>query len=270
MVGHLHSEMTRAELDDAYANGAYIAGAAAFPGRWAAQAAAFRDGCQCRIAVAYGEHRRACFDLFEPEGPAKGLLVFVHGGYWKAFDQSDWSWIARGAVAQGWAVAIIGYPLAPEVRLGAITVWVRAGIEAAAALVPRPVVLAGHSAGGHLVARMAMADGPRALWGRLRRIVAISPLADLRPFLNQSLNADLCLEPSEADAESPALHAKAWAGPVTVWVGENERLAFHDQARRLCVAWGARLNVAPGRHHFDVIDDLAKGPLLDHTLSPVS
>jgi hypothetical protein len=44
---------------------------------------------------------------------------------------------------------------------------------------------------------------------------------------------------------------------VTVWVGADERPAFLDQARWLAETWGCGHVVAPGKHHFDVIDALA-------------
>ncbi|MGL5011404.1 MAG: alpha/beta hydrolase, partial [Paracoccaceae bacterium] len=54
------------------------------------------------------------------------------------------------------------------------------------------------------------------------------------------------------------------------WVGGQERPAFLWQARTLSEAWSCPWTVAPGRHHFDVIDDLAdaNSALLDSCLAP--
>ncbi len=95
-----------------------------------------------------------------PEGTPKGLLVFVHGGWWIAFDKSVWSHLAEGAVAAGWAVAMPSYTLAPEARIAEITREIGQAIEAAAARVAGQILLAGHSAGGHLVTRMVCRDTP--------------------------------------------------------------------------------------------------------------
>ena len=62
-----------------------------------------------------------------------GLVVFVHGGYWRAFDRGDWSHLAAGPLARGWAVAMPGYVLAPEARIAAITAMIREAVAAAAA-----------------------------------------------------------------------------------------------------------------------------------------
>ena len=105
---------------------------------------------------------------------------------------------------------------------------------------------------------MAMADGPLAgdVAARLTRVVPISPVADLRPLLRTSMNADLRLDAAEAEAESPVLGRPREGVAVTVWVGADERPAFLDQAHWLGAAWGAPVRLADGRHHFDVIDAL--------------
>jgi arylformamidase len=70
------------KLDDAYANGAYIEGAEAYPPRWAAQAAEFRAalGARAQIGVSYGPSDRQAYDFFQPEGVSRGTMIFVHGG----------------------------------------------------------------------------------------------------------------------------------------------------------------------------------------------
>lgn len=247
--------------DTAYANAPFIPGAEAFPPRWAAAAAAFRTrlGARARLDLGYGPAPRQRFDLFLPEAPPRGLMLFLHGGYWRAFGRADWSHLAAGAVARGWACAVPSYTLAPEARIAAITAESVAAFDAAAALVAEgPVVAAGHSAGGHLAARLACTDlAPRAV-GRLRRVLPISPLADLRPLLATTMNADLRLDPAEAAAESPVLRQRRTGVAVDVRVGADERPAFLDQAHWLGTAWGVPVTVQPGRHHFDVIEGLER------------
>lgn len=252
--------MTQDDPDTAYANAPFIPDAAAFPARWAAQAAAFRAGLgdRARCGLRYGAGARQTFDLFCPDGAARGLLVFVHGGYWRAFGPGDWSHLAAGAVARGWSVALPGYSLAPGARISAITAEIAAAVRAAALAAPEgPMVVAGHSAGGHLAARMLCRDMGGPVAERLLRTLPISPLADLRPLLATAMNADLRLDAQEATAESPALHP-APAGAVHVWVGALERPAFVQQARLLAHAWGKPLTIEAGRHHFDVIDSLTR------------
>lgn len=254
----------REAADRDYANAAHIPGGMAYPARWSARAAAFRQdqeqkgarlGRRSYSAGRYGPGGRQCHDLFLPDGPPRGLFVFVHGGYWLDFDQEYWSHLAAGPLARGWAVAMPGYTLAPAARLGEITVEIVTALISLQEIVPGPVVVAGHSAGGHLAARMGCADvGP----GFVRRVVPISPLAELAPLMATSMNDRLGIDEAEAAAESPARLARRAGVEAHVWVGGQERPAFLWQARTLAETWGCDWTVDPGRHHFDVIDGLEK------------
>lgn len=246
------------DLTDAYANGANIPGGDSYPARWQAAAAAFRAQAGGRLDLAYGPGARHRFDLFPPAGPAAGLVVFVHGGYWLESDKSLWSHLAAGPLARGWAVAVPSYDLCPAVRITEITRQVVAAIGAAAQMVTGPIRLTGHSAGGHLVARMACADIAPDWRARVARVVPISALGDLRPLLHTAMNADLRLDPAEAAAQSPVLLPRADV-PVTLWVGADERPAFLDQTRGLADVWGCAEVIEPGRHHFNVIEGLESG-----------
>ena len=249
------------ELDDAYANGAHIVGAETYPPRWNEAAQAFRDKMEAqgraRLGEAYGTGDRNRFDLFLPEGTPKGIVIFVHGGYWLNFDASTWSHLAVGPLAKGWAVALPSYDLCPSVRISEITLQIAQAVQKIAETVRGPIALTGHSAGGHLVARMLAPDMlPPDVAERIAHVVPISPLTDLRPLLRTSMNENLRLDEAEAWAESPIAQPVPEV-PVTVWVGADERPAFLDQARWLSEAWGCGNVIVPGKHHFDVIDALA-------------
>jgi len=251
------------DYDDAYANAAYIDRADTYPPKWEEAAHDYRmvenAVGRARVNLPYGANEREVFDLFYPAtGKPKGLMVFVHGGYWLAFDNKSWSHLAAGATAQGWAVAMPGYTLAPQARINQITRQVTRAIEAAAAAINGPIVLTGHSAGGHLVARMRCDDVVLSVADRLQNIVPISPLSDLRPLLHTKMNDTLKLDMAEAITESPLLAKSLRDVPTHVWVGADERPAFLDQARWLADGWdNTNLTVRPDCHHFDVIDDLA-------------
>lgn len=257
-------------LDDDYANGAYIDGAADYPDQWDEDADEFRQVehalGRAKLNIAYGSHPREAMDIFYPGGRPKGLAVFVHGGYWLAFDRKSWSHFAEGLTLNDWAVAMPSYPLAPDANIPEITQSIAQAIEKAASLIAGPIVLTGHSAGGHLVARMATYGSglSDAVADRLHNIVPISPVGDLRPLLETSMNRDLKLDAETAMAESPTLNKKTLKVPVHVWVGGDERPVFLKQARMLSDAWGAGLTIEKDRHHFDVIDGLqdADSPLI--------
>ena len=248
------------KLDDAYANGAYIPDAESYPPKWEKAAADFRKavGARCERGVSYGSTDRQVYDFFQPEGVSRGTVLFVHGGYWKAFDRSSWSHLAAGPLARGWAVAMPSYDLCPDVRISQITGQVARALTHVAGRTQGPIALAGHSAGGHLVARIM---DPILLSAEVRdrveQIVPISPLSDLAPLMETSMNEILQIDEAEALSESPVNMSPPHGVDVTVWVGADERPAFIEQAQELGRVWGAKVVAPEGKHHFDVIDALA-------------
>jgi len=247
-------------FDEAFANGKYIPGGSEFPARWAKSAEVFRASLRtrARLGLRYGGGAAHWYDLYLPESSPEGLCVFVHGGYWLAFGPHDFSHLAAGAVARGWACAMPAYTLAPAARIATMTGEIAAAIDAAAGEVAGPIIVTGHSAGGHLSARMAGRDMAARLASaaRLQRVVPISPLSDLRPLMETTMNENLQIDRAEALAESPALIPRRSDVGAHVWVGGAERPVFLDQARRLGNAWACPVTIAPGRHHFDVIEGL--------------
>ena len=241
-----------------YAVAENIDGGDQFPAKWIAAAAAFRDRAHVRMTtLSYGESDRQTMDLFWPEGQPGCLCVFVHGGFWRITNRDVWSHLASGMVARGWLVAVPGYDLCPQVRVSQITRQIARAVDVAAAQAAGPIVLTGHSAGGHLVARMLEPGMLRpSVRDRVKRVVPISPLADLEPLLTTPYNAELQLDLEEARAESPVNMPAPDGTDVEVWVGADETPVFLDQADWLARAWNVQLTRVEGRHHFDVIDAL--------------
>ena len=267
------------DWDDAYSNFAYIPDGFSYPEKWLTQAAQFREEMDQKglmnADIRYGDHPRNRLDLFMPSSDLRGLAVFVHGGYWmEDFDKSAWSHLARGVLSHGFAVAVPSYALCPEVRVSDITVQVGLAIVRAANEVPGPVHLTGHSAGGHLVARMVTSTSPLplAVRQRIRKTVPISSVADLRPLMRTQMNETLRLDAVEARLESPALLEPQEGIDVTAWVGASERPEFVRQNALLANIWSGfdcRIDAVeePGKHHADIIEGLIDpGHALTHTL----
>lgn len=256
------------DWNDAYANGPNIPGGERWPAAWVQPAQAYRDelkaSCRATLDIGYGERLRNRFDLFLPKGRPSGLVVFVHGGFWRALDKSFWSHLARGCVESGYAVAMPSYSLCPAVRVADITREIAAAIELMASMIEGPLFLTGHSAGGHLVTRMISATSPLSgpVRARIRNTLSISGVHDLRPMLRTAMNADLRIDSTEAQTESPVLLEPLPGARVMCWVGGAERPEFIRQNALLANIWtglGAQTCTIeePGRHHFNVIDGLA-------------
>ncbi len=258
------TDWPRKDWNDAFANMAYIPGSEALPDQWTERASAYRySGIRIDQDIPYGAHPREVLDIVWPDTPPKGLMMFIHGGYWMALDKSYWTDLAEGARASGWAVSLPSYTLAPDARIAHITAQIGAAITTAAARVAGPVRICGHSAGGHLAARMACVDSPlpAEVRARVEHVVSISGLHDLRPLLHTALNDTLHLDEAEALRESPALQRPASATPLTCWVGGAERPEFIRQSQLMTQMWEG-LDVPTAcvideeHNHFTVIEGL--------------
>lgn len=266
--------MTKAFWDDAFDNMGHVKGSAGLPEFWAKRAAEYRDALpseSLKVDIAYADRARQKLDIVWPDGPAQGLVVFIHGGFWMRLDESYWTDLAEGVRANGWAVCFPSYTLAPEARISDMTAEMGLAINLAAAQVEGPIVLAGHSAGGHLVSRMLCDDSPLkpSILERVQRCVSISGLHDLRPLRHTTMNDTLHLDAEEAARESAVLHTPCSAVPLICWVGGAERPEFIRQAQVMAMMWAGldtptRACLDPGHDHFTILEGL-KSPESDIT-----
>jgi arylformamidase len=232
---------------------------------WARDAQAYREAHQARLKVIpYGPGERHRIDLFSDDG-AGAIVVFIHGGYWQALDGSFFSHLAGGLNGHGVDVAVPSYDLCPAVSVADIVEQMRAATRELAKL-GRPLVISGHSAGGHLAACMLATDW-RALDAALPEDLvaaayAISGLFDLRPLVPTSINTALKLDDASAKAASPLFWKPPARGSLDAVVGGNESAEYFRQSRIIVDAWGAaglatRFGTVPDANHFTAIAPLA-------------
>ena len=259
----------QAALDRQYDVGAHYAGMEDFRERHAAARAAANARARAepyvRLDIPYGAHAREKIDLFRG-APGAPLLAYIHGGYWRARDRSDFSFLAPAWTARGIHLACLGYPLCPEVRLARIVESCRAALRflareaAALGFDAARIHIAGHSAGGHLAAMMMATD-----WAPVAGIcsgTAISGLYDLAPLALTKINDDVHIDQDEIDTLSPIRLAPRHRGPLILTYGGKETEEFARQARDFAAAWrgrGMAVNEIPssGFYHFNVVDQLA-------------
>ncbi|MEX0504205.1 alpha/beta hydrolase [Alphaproteobacteria bacterium LSUCC0719] len=253
--------------DDAYENRLYIPNADRHLAAWPVDAAAFRDHHpDSQIDLSYGDDARTAYDLFAPVGgidSARGVVAFIHGGYWVALSKNDVSHMAAGLLARGWAVAMIGYRLAPQARIAGITQDIAAAITSLGGVGHGPLRLAGHSAGGHLVARMMCQDVPLgdAALDRLDRVVSISGLHDLRPLRKLAKNDLWQLDDPEMIQESPILQTPRQGVDLVCIAGADERPEFIRQNALLPLVWQGlgvpgHCQLLAGQNHFTIIETM--------------
>jgi len=259
-------------LDREYNARAAIVDAAAILQRWTDESATVRRRCAALFDIAYGASASERLDFFPAAAPGAPLFVFLHGGYWRSLDKSDFSWIAPPLVDAGISVAIPNYALAPSVGVEKI---VRQVLEAHAWLYRNAsrygfdrerIVTGGHSAGGHLAAMMLCARWPQWRAGLPERLVraalSISGLHDLRPVAAAPfLKHDLRLDDAAAWRLSPASMPPTAGTRLLAAVGALESGEFHRQADLLAAAWPAGAVgtiIVPERHHLSVVEALAE------------
>jgi len=238
--------------------------------RWAEQGAQVRRRRAGLIDMPYGGDDGERLDFFPTVHRTSPLLVFIHGGYWRSLDKSDFSWIAPPFLDEGVAVAFLNYGLAPRV---AVEEMVRQQLKAMAWLYTRAeelgfdrgrIVAGGHSAGAHLTAMMMAALWPEvdpALPADLvKGGIAVSGLYDLEPLVPLPfINADLKLDAAAARKLSPVHLPPATGAPLLTAVGALESSEFKRQTRLIHQAWPhnaqEELEVA-GANHLTVCDHL--------------
>lgn len=291
-------------LDAQYNNRARIPECPQIFERWAVQSALARERPGVHLELPYGTGPKETLDVFTPRSGGAVLapvLVFIHGGWWRSLDKSDQSFLAPAFVDRGAMVVVPNYALCPAVRIETIALQLVRALAwtyrnaARFGGDPARIVVAGHSAGGHLAAMMLCCDwrafscdapcddsgddsgdesgdDSRQLPPRLvRSALAISGLFDLAPLRRTPyLQADLQLTPTAVRRLSPVRFPPP-AGRLFAVVGGGESEEFLRQNTLIREAWGARAvpvcESVPGADHLTVLDTLAEPRSRLHSLA---
>lgn len=276
------SRFDPAWLDAQYNNRERVPQHAQILARWAEASALTRAQADCRLDLRYGDGPFESLDLFPTAQSKAPVLVFIHGGYWRSLDKSDFSFVAPAFAAAGALVAVPNYALCPAVSIEQISwqlahalqwLWRHAADHGGD---PRRIAVVGHSAGGHLAAMLLSCrwkqvadDLPAQLVGGA---MSISGLFDLEPLRHTPfLQGDLQLSAQSVARLSPAFFPRP-KGRLYATVGAAESDEFLRQNQLIRDVWGPTAvpvcETVPGRNHFDVLESLVDsgGRLHDLTL----
>jgi len=193
--------------------------------------------------VAYGDDPDQVLELWPGGEPGRALVVIVHGGFWRPrFDRVHVRPMTAALAAAGWTTATPEYrrvPGRPDLAVADVHEAVRA-VARTPDLAGRPVVLVGHSAGGHL-ALQAAATLP--LEHAPAGVLALAPVADLRraqalrldgdavpAFLGDDAVARPDLDPARLPAPGGAVRLLHGIGDEVVPVEVSESYARHHPA----------------------------------------
>lgn len=237
--------------------------------RFVRDSEATRRDLDCLLDVPFGPTRAEYVDIFPAADPAAPIVVFVHGGYWRRLSAKEFSFVARGLVGLGITVVVSNYALCPAVSIAEITrqtraamAWVYDSDNNLFAGDRERIFIAGHSAGGHQVARALVTDWVGA-YDRPANLIkggyALSGLFDLAPLRYSWLQPMIQLDGDLVARESPQLHIPTSAPALIADVGGIESAEFHRQSQEFIAAWQAagldgKYVQSEGCHHFSVIE----------------
>lgn len=220
--------------------------------------------------IAYGESAGERLDVFPAGNPGAPIHVYIHGGYWRALDKKDFSYVAEPLVASGATTVVLNYDLCPKVTLDTVVqqtrnavIWIyrHAGLLGGDA---DKIYLSGSSAGAHLVAMMLAEDWTRSPVPPdvIKGAACITGIYQIDPVLRIQANAEIRLKPEMVARNSPlSLPLRAHC-PVLVAVGAKETPEWIKQSeayeaflrRHGCATEFIKL---PETHHFSITQSLS-------------
>ena len=231
-------------------------------------------------AVPFGAHGQT-LNIWRT-GNAKGapVLIFYYGGGWVKGTADEYGWAARAYASKGFVVVVPDYRKVPDVRFPGFiqdaadaVKWTQDNIAKYGGD-PKRIGIAGHSAGAHSVAMLALdpqwlaaAGAP----GAVKAAVGLSGPYDFYPFTGRAIGA-MGKWPKPAETQ-PLTYARKDAPPMMLVTGTADTTVRPKNTRNLF----KRLTDAgavvvekeyPGLGHEDVAMALSlpfrgKAPVLD-------
>jgi acetyl esterase/lipase len=203
----------------------------------------------------YGADPDQVIDCYPATGSGLPAVVLIHGGYWRPeYDRTHARSAAFALAAAGYPTALIEYrrtPGDPDAMVDDVAAAIRAVARGATPLPAGPVLLVGHSAGGHLA--LLVAGEPD-----VRGCLALAPVADLRladelQLDDDAVGAFLGATAAERPDLDPSLSVPA-RYPIVVLHGDCDELVPPALSESFTRHAGADLSLLEGVGHFGLID----------------
>lgn len=227
---------------------------------------------------AYGPSSFQQVDVFVPDDMAaderRPVIIFFHGGGWVKGSRDTYGFAGRAFAAEGFVTVVAGYRLADDGRwpvfmedaTGAVR-WTIANIARFGGD-PTRIVLAGHSAGGHIAVLSAL--DPRWLGdavqpgGAVRGAIGLSGPYDFLPF-DPGGRADVAMGHARPlEATQPIRFVRPDAPALMLIHGETDTTVRPRNPRALQAAFAdidagdlVTMRIYPGVDHEGVVTPLS-------------
>lgn len=271
MSERVYLHYTQAELDRNFDQRGWVKNAQEVIVRYSQRSAATRAELPHRADLPYGTGADEVLDIF-PATAAQGapVQIFVHGGAWRNFTKSDYSFVARSFAAAGIHTVVLNFTKLPDLRLPDIVGQVRRGIEWVSRNAEsfggdrEDIHLSAHSSGAHLAAAalMGLPAAPPLPADTIRSATFLSGPFDLEPVMLSARRGYMTLSKQEEHALSPQEHAERLPCRALLAYAEQDTDEFQRQTRAFAAALEKAGRLAglvrlPGLNHFESIESLA-------------
>lgn len=217
--------------------------------------------------VAYGPRPEQVYEVHGDPATARGWLVLVHGGFWRAaWDRAHLRPLASALALEGYAVALVEYVrtgmegggwagTAGDVRAALAAVRAEAGSDA-------PVALAGHSAGGHLAVWLLHQPEAEGVRGAVSLAGCLDLAMVARLALDDGAAVDLVGGTPRTHPAAYALADPARLGPTAYPVVVVHGTADEAVPVEVATSWW-RACATPGRDALVLLEGVSHFPLVD-------
>ncbi|MCX7561223.1 alpha/beta hydrolase [Sulfitobacter sp. F26204] len=225
----------------------------------------------CQRDLIFDQQSGSALDLYGA-APDRPVFLWIHGGYWRIGTKEENAFAAPGFVANGVAVAVMDYSLAPDASLEQIVHEVRSAVSwlsregSQFGLDTQKIHVGGSSAGGHLTGTV-LAGGWHADYDlhpdTIGAALAISGIYDLEPLLYTQVNGWMDMDMDTVATLSPIRHIPdRTQAQLLLSVGGQERAGFLRETQNFHDAWAARGHAVTQiemaqYNHFDITGNLA-------------
>ena len=216
--------------------------------------------------IRYGPNSKQTLDLHIPKSLENSpLLIFFHGGYWRALDKKDFTFVASSFLQEGIAVANVNYDLCPEVKLDELVEEIVSALNFCRKKVDewgvKGIYLAGHSAGAHLVAELLRRgfhpdEKPNE---EVKGAILLTGIYEPEVALNLEVNKEIQLDSETASKCNVMREPPLSNCPMIICAGANEPEGWIDQSRRYLELYeskgiATKFKLVEDAHHFSLLD----------------